>query len=392
MTRAVDAAVVGAGIAGIATAWHLRREGLSVALVDAVGPAAGASGRNPGFLWLQSKTKGAQMALALEARAFAEAFARERGETSFRACGGLVLWRDEGAEPAARAYAADRRGAGLPVELLDRAAVRALVPDVGPEVSGGVWNPLDAHVDSAGLARRLAAEVVALGGRLVAPARVVALAMTGDACTGVRLDDGTDIAAGLTVLATGADRGGLAEAAGVALPFRTVRFEAAETGPAPFRIGPAVAGQALFRAFASPEVRAVETPRDPMEARWPETGFTEQIASMPDGRIQFGCAYAMDAESDAATVAGQAVAAAVLTRNFPGLAALPLERTWAGLVALTPDGLPVVDPAPGPKGLAVNAGHFFGNLAGTWSGWALAQALVHGTRDPMLDLLRADRF
>ena len=233
MTRAVDAVVVGAGIAGIATAWHLRQEGLSVALVDGIGPAAGASGRNPGFLWLQSKARGAQMALALEARKFAETFARERGEASFRACGGLVLWRDEGAEPAARAYAADRRAAGLPVELLDRTSVRALVPDVGPEVSGGVWNPLDAHVDSAGFARRLAAEVVALGARLVAPARVVALKMTGEACTGVRLADGTEIAAGLTVIATGADRGGLAEVAGVALPFRTVRFEAAETGPAP---------------------------------------------------------------------------------------------------------------------------------------------------------------
>jgi glycine/D-amino acid oxidase-like deaminating enzyme len=208
----------------------------------------------------------------------------------------------------------------------------------------------------------------------------------------VQLADGRDIAAGLTVLATGADRSGLAEAAGIALPFRTVRFEAAETGPAPFRIGPAVAGQALFRSFASPEVRALGAPRDPTEERWPGLGFTEQIASMPDGRIQFGCAYEMDAETDAPTVAGQAIAAAVLTRNFPALATLPLERTWAGLVALTPDGLPVVDPAPGPRGLAVNTGHFFGNLAGTWSGWALARALLHGARDPLLDLLKADRF
>lgn len=392
MSRTFDAVVVGAGIAGIATAWHLRREGLSVALVDAAGPAAGASGRNPGFLWLQSKAKGAQMALALQARQFAEDFARDRGETTFRPCGGLVLWRDDDAEPAARAYAADRRAAGLPAFVLDRAEVRGRVPDVGPEVSGGVWNPLDAHVDSAGFARRLAAEVVALGGELVAPARVVALAFAGDACTGVRLADGREIAAGLTVLATGADRGGLAEAAGIALPFRTVRFEAAETGPAPFRIGPAVAGQALFRAFASPGVRALGAPQDPMEERWPGLGFTEQIASMPDGRIQFGCAYAMDADTDAPTVAGQAIAAAVLTRNFPALATLPLERTWAGLVALTPDGLPVVDPAPGPRGLAINAGHFFGNLAGTWSGWALSRALLHGARDPMLDLLGADRF
>jgi sarcosine oxidase, subunit beta len=118
MTLTADALVVGAGIAGISTAWHLRRAGLSVLLIDAVGPASAASGRNPGFLWLQSKKAGPTMDLALRLRRFAEDFARDRGDTSFRACGGLVLWRETEAEPAARAYAADRRAAGLPIELL----------------------------------------------------------------------------------------------------------------------------------------------------------------------------------------------------------------------------------------------------------------------------------
>jgi sarcosine oxidase subunit beta len=114
---------------------------------------------------------------------------------------------------------------------------------------------------------------------------------------------------------------------------------------------------------------------------------------MPDGRLQFGCAYHMDAMHDRPTVAGQAVAGAVLSRNFPALADLPVERAWAGLVALTPDGLPVVDPAPGPDGLALNLGHFFGNLAGTWSGLALASALLGSEPpDPSLGLLTARRF
>lgn len=391
MTLTADALVIGAGIAGISTAWHLRRAGLSVILIDAEGPAAGASGRNPGFLWLQSKAAGPMMALSLRLRRFAEDFARARGDTSFRACGGLVLWREAEAEPAARAYAADRTAAGLPVELLDRAAVRDLVPDVGPEVSGGVWNPLDAHHASAAFARSLAEAARQEGATLLAPARAAALEMAGDRCLGVRLADGTPIHAGTTVLATGVAP--LLSAAGIAVPFRTVAFEAAETAPAPFRIGPAVAGQALFRAFAAPAVRALEVPRDPLEARWPDLGLTEQIASMPDGRLQFGCAWRMDATHDRPTVAGQTLAGAVLSRNFPALAELPVERAWAGLVARTPDGLPAVDPAPGPEGLALNLGHFFGNLAGTWSGHALAAALSGSEpADPALGMLSCKRF
>lgn len=392
MSGSVDALVVGAGIAGTATAWQLRARGLAVALLDARRPGWGASGRNPGFLWLQSKAAGPAMALARAARGFAEDFARARGDATFRASGGLVLWRDAEAEPAARAYAGDRRAAGLPVELLDRAAVRALLPGAGPEVSGGVWNPLDAHQDSAAFVRRLARDFVASGGRLLAPARAVALDLAGDACQGVRLADGSRIAAGLTVLATGPDRGLLA-GTGLRLPFRILRFEAAETAPAPFRIGPAVAGQALFRAFAAPAVAALPQPVDPLLARWPGLGFTEQMASLPDGRIRFGCAYAMDAEDDRPTVAGQALAAAILPRNLPALGALPVARIRAGLVALTPDGLPVVDPAPGPRGLALNLGHFFGNLAGTWSGAALARALTgEGEADPHLPGLALARL
>jgi sarcosine oxidase subunit beta len=391
MTPTADAVVIGAGIAGISTAWHLRRAGLSVILIDAEGPASGASGRNPGFLWLQSKAAGPTMDLALRLRRFAEDFARARGDDSFRACGGLVLWRDPEAEPAARAYAADRAAAGLPIELLDRVAVRELAPEVGPEVSGGVWNPLDAHQASAAFARGLTEEACRNGVTLLAPARATELLMTGDRCHGVRLADGTAIHAGLTVLATGAAP--LLDGAGITLPFRTVAFEAAETAPAPFRIGPAVAGQALFRAFAAPAVKALDAPSDPMEARWPDLGFTEQIASMPDGRIQFGCAYRMDAIHDCPTVAGQTLAGAVLTRNFPSIAELPVERVWAGLVALTRDGLPVVDPRPGPEGIALNLGHFFGNLAGTWSGHALAAALLGSEPlDPSLGILSAGRF
>lgn len=45
-----DVAVVGAGIAGLSTAFHLAEAGVSVAVVEAAVPGSGASGRNTGFV------------------------------------------------------------------------------------------------------------------------------------------------------------------------------------------------------------------------------------------------------------------------------------------------------------------------------------------------------
>ena len=370
-----DAIVVGAGIAGTASAWFLRAEGLRVALIDTHAPGWGASGRNPGFLWLQTKAAGLAMDLSLEARRFAEAFAAERGDSSFRACGGLILFRDAECLPVARAFVADRCAAGLAVTLLDRTEVAELVPQIGPEVTGAVWNPLDAHQDTAGFVRRLAGDFIGAGGTLIAPARVIALNVTGDRCRGVELADGTRIEADRTILATGPYGNALLVPFNLAVPFRPVRFEAASTAPAPFRLGPVVAGQSLFRFYVPPGTDAL--PADPTSAIAPHLGFTEQVASLPDGRLLYGCAFAVDDPGDHASVAGQAISAIACTRNLPALAALPVERVWAGSVAMTADSLPVIDATGGPEGLILNLGHWFGNLAGAWSGRQVAD-LVRG--------------
>ena len=46
----VDIVVVGAGLCGASTSWHLSQQGLRVALIEARGIAHGATGRNAGFI------------------------------------------------------------------------------------------------------------------------------------------------------------------------------------------------------------------------------------------------------------------------------------------------------------------------------------------------------
>ena len=86
------------------------------------------------------------------------------------------------------------------------------------------------------------------------------------------------------------------------------------------------------------------------------------------------------------------MAAAVMADNIDGFAELPLLRSWAGIVGQTRDGLPVIDLQPGMEGLAINAGHFFGNLVGALSGKILADSLA-GCKPPFpIDPFRLARF
>ena len=69
------------------------------------------------------------------------------------------------------------------------------------------------------------------------------------------------------------------------------------------------------------------------------------------------------------------MACAITARNFPAIADLPILRQWAGVVAQTPDGLPVIDGSTAIEGSFINAGHFFGNLAGAFSGRIVSEGV-----------------
>jgi len=66
----VDDIVVGGGILGLATAWHLRRLGRSVRVLERGHRAQGASIRNFGMLWPVGQPPGERLETALRSRAF----------------------------------------------------------------------------------------------------------------------------------------------------------------------------------------------------------------------------------------------------------------------------------------------------------------------------------
>ena len=55
MTSSPDVLVIGGGIVGSATAYHLARRGASVTLLEADELASGATGRNLGYIWVHTR-------------------------------------------------------------------------------------------------------------------------------------------------------------------------------------------------------------------------------------------------------------------------------------------------------------------------------------------------
>ncbi len=88
-----------------------------------------------------------------------------------------------------------------------------------------------------------------------------------------------------------------------------------------------------------------------------------------------------------------ASSAAATVAAFPALASVPILRTWTGLEATTPDGVPYIGPSDIHSGLW----HVFGFCGHGFQlapavGEAVANLLVTGNIDPLLLPFATDRF
>ena len=91
-----DLVVVGAGIAGVCTAFELRRRGFDVVLVEQRFPAFGASGRGPGAIWLQTRRSGHELNIAAAGKAKYEEYVATIGDVfDYRVDGGLFFFETE---------------------------------------------------------------------------------------------------------------------------------------------------------------------------------------------------------------------------------------------------------------------------------------------------------
>ena len=190
--RAADVVVIGAGFTGLSTALHLREAGVDVAIVEAMEPGWGASGRNNGQV-IPTLSRPDPDDIIARHGAAGERFVgmlRDSASTLFDVARRYNIaaeqeqagWIQPVHSPG-RMKIAERRVKqwsrfGAPVELLSREQVRDML---GSQAwFGGFWNKSGGHINPLALSRGLARAVLDLGGRIFARSPVLGYQRRGD--------------------------------------------------------------------------------------------------------------------------------------------------------------------------------------------------------------------
>jgi FAD dependent oxidoreductase TIGR03364 len=147
MNAEYDVGVVGAGILGLAHAYHLARRGLKVVVFERHAQAQGASIRNFGMIWPIGQPSGPLYQLARRSRDIWLEILEASGLWHARS-GSLHVAYHEDEEQVLREFADEASRAGRPCELWTPARVTDRFPAVRKVgLRGGLWSADEVGVD-----------------------------------------------------------------------------------------------------------------------------------------------------------------------------------------------------------------------------------------------------
>ncbi|MQX37805.1 NAD(P)/FAD-dependent oxidoreductase [Roseospira navarrensis] len=221
MTETCDVVVIGAGIAGASTAYHLRAEhGLSVRLIERGAVASGGTGQSAAII-RQHYSNALAAGLTRDSITLFDAMEQRHGRpTGVRRTGYRLLLGPDMLE-GARRNVAMIQGLGIDTEILDVAALD--LPWLEPDgIAGVVWEPDGGYADPVRATEAFVAAFQEAGGLLFTRTPVRTLLREGDRVFGVMTEAGS-VHAGAVVNAAGPWAAPLAHQAGIALPVSAVR-------------------------------------------------------------------------------------------------------------------------------------------------------------------------
>ncbi|MDE0168146.1 MAG: FAD-binding oxidoreductase [bacterium] len=338
--------VIGGGVMGASTAYHLATAGVEVAVLERDTIGSGSTGKSAGGFR-------AQFADELNVRMAVENIRRlERFESDFgididlKQFGYLFLLRESEVESFRRAVAL-QRSLGVPSELITPEDALAMVPGIRiHDLAAATFCPWDGSCTPESVALGYAMAASRAGASVVQGCEVTGIAVTGDRIRGVTTTNGF-VSASQVVLTAGVWSPELATPLGFCMPVRAVK-------------------RYIWLTRGS----------DPFPRRLPLV-------------IDFATGFYFHREAKGLAMGGRAQAiedlAPEVINRAPALIEMEITHSWWGYYAVTPDNNAIIGTHPGMEGLHYATGFSgHGFQQGPVVGEYLAELVIGG--EPTFDL------
>ena len=382
MKSSARVVVIGGGVAGVATLYHLAKKGWAdVVLVERKELTSGSTWHAAGLLPLfnMSYSVGQIHKYSVD---FYQRLEKETGHSvGFRQVSNIRLAMSEDRLDEYRYYAGVARTIGVDVRLLSPDEVQTIWPLCRTDgLLGAIQHPDDGYIQPADLTQALAVGARSLGAEIYRHNAVTALAELPGGGWSVTTDEGV-IDCEHVVCASGNFARKTGAMVGLDIPVIPVQHQYLVTEPHPDIIARKEKGL--------PEMGVLRE----SDSSW---YLREENGGLILGPYEHGapCCYVdgpdehseyelFEADLDRLEPHIEAAIARV-----PAFGEVGIKQMYNGAICYTPDGNPIIGPAWGLNNFWLNEGHSFGITAAGGAGWQLAEWIVDG--EPTIDMMGVD--
>lgn len=344
MQAVADIVIIGAGVIGCSTAYHLARKGITDVLIlemDQVG--SGSSGKSASMLSLQFCTNELSARMALYSYDRYMQFEEEIGVSiDFKRTGWVSLATQETAGHLLQ-VARMSQSLGITTEVLTPEDIRHRYPEINTEdIAIGTWGPDDGPFDPHMIMWGYISRAREMGAKLREGTRATGMRVRKGRVEGVETDEGF-IATGTVVNAGGPWAIDIGRWVGVEVPIINSARSILVTGP-------------------FPEIPSDRPFIEDVTAEWyfrPEgPGILMGMGSTPTEKLDVPFDFEVMEEMIETAI-----------HRVPVLEKASVLTGWTGIRPLTPDDNPILGPVPGVDGFILNCG---------WGGTGIINAPIAG--------------
>jgi dimethylglycine dehydrogenase len=380
--------VIGGGVVGVSTLYHLTRKGWTdVVLLERTELTAGSTWHAAGLLPLFNMSYTVGQLHKYSVDLYKRLPAETGQDVSFHVTGNLRLATRRDRMDEYRKYCGTANTIGVPFQLISPAEVKELWPLVNlggdadtPAVIGALYHPDDGHIAPADLTMALRKAARTAGAEINEQTEVTAAQQLPGGEWKLTTTRG-EITAEHVVLCTGNYARQTGRMFGLNVPAIPVEHQYIVYDESP-----------ELKAYRQGGGRELAVLREPDQSYY----FREERMGWILGPYEAGAParfadgvpswFGKDLFPGELERLLPHVEAA--QRRVPGLERCGIKDIVNGPIAYTPDGSPLVGPAWGKRNLWINEGHSFGITAAGGSGWQLAEWIVEG--EPGIDMLAVD--